>query len=338
MDREILLQVPGDGASCRIRVGSLDPLPWEGPLCMVVDRRVARRHRERLPVGPILEVRGGESLKTVRGLERVWSFLKEIGADRGTLVVGVGGGTVTDLVGFAAATWHRGIPCAFLATTLLAQVDAAVGGKNGLDWGGAKNQVGTIRQPRFVVCDPGFLSTLSPGDYRNGLAEVVKTALLDGVAFFERLEDWQGLLRHRDPEVLAEVVHRCAAFKASVVQADPQEADRRRILNLGHTLGHAWEVVLGRPHGEAVAAGLVAACDLSVHLGLLDPSWRDRVEALLRRFGLPTRLFAPTGALLSVLMQDKKRRRGEVHWVLLAGPGRPLVQPVPLSEVPALRL
>ncbi|MBP7125713.1 3-dehydroquinate synthase [Myxococcota bacterium] len=336
MGREIRLDVAGDRQSCLVRVGPMDPVPWEGPRCLVVDRRVARRHPGRLPPGPVLEVRGGESLKTVRGLQRVWSFLEEVGADRDTLVIGMGGGTVTDLVGLAAATWHRGIPCGFVATTLLAQVDAALGGKNGIDWHGGKNQVGTVRQPRFVLCDPALLSSLGERDYRSGLAEAVKTALLEGEEAFGFLEAHREALLARDRETIEEAVFRCAAFKVSVVREDPGEAGRRRILNLGHTMGHAWEMVLGLPHGEAVSAGLVAACDLSVRLGLLDRQWRDRVAALLDGFGLPTRLEAPAEALVSVLTHDKKRRQGEVQWVLLQGPGRPRVQAVPLSEVPAL--
>lgn len=336
MNREIRLQVPRESRSCLVRVGALEPLSWEGPRCVVVDRRVARLHPGRVPGGPVLEVRGGESLKTLRGLERVWSFLDKVGADRETLVIGMGGGTVTDLVGLAAATWHRGIPCGFIATTLLAQVDAALGGKNGIDWGGAKNQVGTIRQPQFVLCDPALLSSLAERDYRGGLAEVVKTALLQGEAFFEWLEASVEALRVRDLAILEEVVFRCAAFKASVVEEDPEEQGRRRVLNLGHTMGHALETVLGLSHGEAVSAGLVVACDLSVRRSLLEPAWRDRVVGILERLGLPTWLGAPAGPLEAALARDKKRRQGVLHWVLLAGPGRPLVQAVPLSEIPGL--
>jgi 3-dehydroquinate synthase len=330
---EIGMRFPGRTEACRVLVGAgaVPALP-EGAL-VVVDARVADLHGARLPAGPRLEIEGGEGAKSVAGLEAVWRFLAAEGADRQTTVVGVGGGTITDLVGFAASTWLRGIPFAFVATTLMAQLDAALGGKNGLNFQGFKNQVGTVRQPVWVACDPAFLATLPPREYVSGLAEAVKVGLLASPGLLSFLEREAGALRARDGAVLGEVVRASVAAKAAVVESDPFEEGPRRRLNLGHTLGHAYEAVLGVSHGEAVAAGLCDACDFSVRRGLLDPAVADRVRRLLGALGLPDRLEAPAADLSAALRRDKKRQAARVHFVFLRAVGDPVVEAVDLADL-----
>lgn len=330
---EVLVRVPGEAEACRVRVGpgAGDGLP--GGALVVVDARVAELHPGRVPPGPRLDIEGGEGAKTLAAVEGLWRFFAAHGADRSTTVVGVGGGTVTDLVGFAASTWLRGVPFAFVATTLLAQVDAALGGKNGINFQGFKNQVGVIRQPVRVACDPAFLATLPDREYVSGLAEVVKMGLLGHEGLLEFLEASVEGLRARDDAVLARAVRACVAAKAAVVEADPQERGLRRILNLGHTVGHAYESVLGVAHGEAVAAGLVDACDLSAARGLLDPAVAARVRRLLEALGLPVAFEAPLEDLSAALRRDKKRDEGTVRFVFLRGVGMPVVEAVPLAVV-----
>ncbi len=332
---DILVNVSGEVEPCRVYVGPDVSAPISERALVVVDARVARQHPDRVPAGPCLEIAGGEGAKTLASVEVLWRFFADHEADRRTMVVGVGGGTVTDLVGFAASTWLRGMPFGFVATTLLAQVDAALGGKNGINFLGFKNQVGLVRQPSFVTCDPAFLLSLSARDYVAGLAEVVKYALIGSPGLLELLEDSVDALRDRDGGVLARVVRASVAAKVAVVQADPYERGYRRVLNLGHTVGHAYEAVLGVNHGEAVAAGLIDACELSVRRGLLDPAVTVRLRRLLEALGLPGRLDAPSSALSAALRRDKKREVGQVFFVFLRGVGQPVVESVPLDFLDA---
>jgi 3-dehydroquinate synthase len=252
----------------------------------------------------------------------VWAALAAARLPRDGAIVALGGGTVGDLAGFAAATWLRGVAWVGVPTTLLAQVDASVGGKTAVDLPAGKNLVGAFHQPAGVLVDPDTLATLSARQRRSGLAEVVKTGFAVDAALWDWLETRLDALAEGDAAALAGAVARSIAAKARVVQADEREREGggRTALNFGHTLGHALEAVLGYrglTHGEAVALGMRVAAALSVRVAGLTPESQVRLEAALDHLRLPVRMPPVSVArLLAAMRQDKKRAAGTVRWVL----------------------
>lgn len=282
--------------------------------------------------GNVITVEGGEVAKSLAGLERLWRALAERELERGDVIVCAGGGSITDVGGFAAATFRRGVPWIAVPSTLVGQVDAAIGGKTAINVA-AKNDVGVFWQPDAVLCDPSLLETLPAREWAGGMAEVVKTALLAGGRLWELVEQWEPGLGGSAER--SELVQRCAGFKTMVVAADPEDRGRRAILNLGHTIGHGIESVAGYgglSHGECVSIGLVAALSLSERLAGLEAGTAERTALLLERHGLPVR--APgldPAAVLAAMRHDKKRSAGEHRMVLLEAIGRP-VYGVPVDE------
>jgi 3-dehydroquinate synthase len=263
----------------------------------------------------------GEQYKTQAVLGQVFDALVAARLNRDGCVVALGGGVVGDMAGFAAACYQRGIDFVQVPTTLLAQVDSAVGGKTGINHPGGKNLIGAFHQPRAVLADLATLRTLPPRELRAGLAEVIKYGLVHDAAFLDWIEaDLEALLA-LDPGSLAYAVRRSCEIKARIVAADEREHGQRALLNLGHTFGHAIETAEGYGewlHGEAVAVGMLLAADLSQRLGLLQDADLERVRALLRRAGLP--LAAPrigAGRALQLMGMDKKVLQGRIRLVLL---------------------
>jgi 3-dehydroquinate synthase len=277
---------------------------------------------------PILSFPAGEASKTRATRDRLEDELLERGITRGSLLVAVGGGVVGDVAGFVAATILRGVAFVQIPTTLLAQVDSSVGGKVAIDHPRGKNLLGAFHQPRRVYIDPGTLRTLQEREYRAGLAEVVKIAAMKDRAFFVFLEKNLPRLLSREERTLASVIRRSCALKAAVVEADERESGPRRILNFGHTIGHALETLssYGLLHGEAVAIGMAAEASLSVKMGLARPADAERLVALLERCSLPTRLPAEVtlASIGTVTALDKKASDSAVHYTLLGpiGTGR----------------
>jgi 3-dehydroquinate synthase len=249
-----------------------------------------------------------------------------LGLGRDGCVLAFGGGATLDLAGFLAATYARGVPWVALPTTLLSMVDAAIGGKTAVNTPHGKNLVGAFHQPSSVLCDVGYLATLPDREVRSGLAEVAKTALLEGEERLSWVEENARRLTGRDPEALEEGVLFCVAYKAGIVEADELETGRRRILNLGHTLGHGIEAASGYAlrHGEAVALGLIAEARLAELEGVAEAGFAQRVEALVEALGLPVRLppdVTPRG-VVPYLSRDKKTEAGRPRFVLLEAAGR----------------
>ena len=271
-----------------------------------------------------LTVPSGEASKSVAALERLWNEMARLAVDRHTHVIGVGGGVVGDLAGFAAATFGRGLPVWHVPTTLVAQVDSAIGGKTGINLGAGKNLVGSFWQPRGVIADVDTLATLPDREFKSGMAEVVKYGMILDPAFFDWLEANAGTILARDAVALRHVVSRSAALKADVVERDEREiTGLRAILNYGHTFAHAYETAAGYGtllHGEAVAIGMVSAAALAHSLGRIGPDVVTRQEQLLRSFDLPVTV--PTGAafasdaLLATMARDKKTVGGRLRFVL----------------------
>lgn len=335
------LQVSHAVGTCPIRIGaglattaaSFD-MARERPTLIVTDDAVAPLWLERvhaaIPHARTLTLPSGESRKTLDTVGLVWNTLAEEGFGRDAVLVALGGGVIGDMTGFAAACWMRGIDFVQVPTTLLAQVDASVGGKTGVDLPHGKNLVGAFHQPVAVVIDTETLDTLPVRQLSAGLAEVVKTALIADAALFDALERDAERLMQRDAALLEDVIFRCCDIKSAIVARDEREHGARALLNLGHTFGHALETLTGYEqllHGEAVAIGLVLACALSEQVLGLDPALRPRLVGLLDAFRLPTTIPAglDTRDLLERMRLDKKQLRGNPRLVLLESPGRALV-------------
>lgn len=283
-----------------------------------------------------LAVPAGEGSKTVEGLASVWSAMAAAGLDRRSVLVAVGGGVITDLGGFAASTWMRGIRWVSVPTSLLGMVDAGIGGKTAIDLGGAKNVVGTFHQPAAVLEDVERAATEPDRAFASGLAEVVKTALVGDPSLLELLEGADPRQLRQPGDALRAVVRAAAAVKADIVSRDEREGGLRAVLNLGHTFGHAVEAAGGLDelrHGEAVAVGLVAALRVGVSLGVTPADLPPRIEALLRRLGLPVSVSAETvAAALPFLASDKKRVGDIVRFVLVASPGHCVTHELPTAR------
>ncbi len=313
--------------------GELERLIGGREVVAVTDANVRRLHGGFFDDLRTIVIAPGEASKTLSVVEELYGRFIGLGLDRSSFVLGVGGGVVTDLTGFAASTYMRGLPFGFAATTLLAQVDAAIGGKNGVDYAGAKNMVGVIRQPEFVLADPMFLRTLPPEELRCGLAETVKSALVADPVLFEfleaRIEDVAGL----DEDAVTRAVGGAILVKAAIVEADEREGGERRKLNFGHTLGHALEMLMGLRHGEAVGIGMVLAARISEARGLLSGGAVQRIEALLERAGLPVRAEFDAKAVIEAVRRDKKKRRDEIDLVVLTGLGHAEIIRIPYHQL-----
>ncbi|RJQ40877.1 MAG: 3-dehydroquinate synthase [Dehalococcoidia bacterium] len=317
------------------RIGDFVDLKAYSSLVLVTDETTDRLYGE--PVAAILAQSGkkvlrfslpvGEIAKSPESLAEGYTFLMENGVDRSALLVILGGGVPGDAGGYLAASYLRGIDYIQVPTTLLAQVDSAIGGKVGVNFGGKKNMVGSFYQPKTIIADVDFLKSLPPQEMRNGLAEILKYGLAMDKDLFERLE------HKKDADFkaaeLIPIIERCAALKAKVVMADETErTGARAILNFGHTIGHALEAAsnLEGQHGAAVSFGMVVASRISARLGMLSASATPRIEAVLKKFGLPVHAPQVTpGELLANLKFDKKTSGGEPRWVLLAEIGRGVV-------------
>lgn len=320
----------------------LEPLNLPPRLFVVSDRRVAGLYGAQ--VSGILEKAGyqaalletpmGERAKTWPVVERLARELLALGADRRTALIALGGGVVGDLTGFVASLFMRGVPFIQIPTTLLAMVDASIGGKTAINLREGKNLLGTFHQPRLVLTDPEFLNTLPAKERLNGLAETLKHGFIRDPDLLARLEEVRPRL-FEDQEALGDLIHRAQAIKAQVVAADEREADLRRVLNFGHTLGHALEAAsrFRLPHGQAVALGMLAALDLSAKLTGLSADAAAYGRRLIQDFGL-ARTFPKLDpqAILAALPLDKKREGRNLVFVLLKDLGTPVIYPdVPRS-------
>ena len=274
----------------------------------------------------------GERAKTLRWVSKILDELANARFERGSVLVALGGGVVGDVTGFAAAIFARGIPCVQVPTTLVAQVDSSVGGKTGVNHALGKNLIGAFHQPRLVLIDPETLNTLPTAEWTAGMAEVIKYGMIADEEFFAYLERHMAALRSREDGPVAHIVTRSCQIKAAVVKDDERESDQRRILNYGHTVGHALES-LGKYrtllHGEAVAIGMVQEADLARYMGLCPNEVAARQHALVREAGLPDRLpRVGFSELWGAMQHDKKVAEGRLYCVLPERVGRVVIEPL----------
>ncbi len=306
-------------------------LPASG-VFIITDSNLNRLYCKSFPDCPVFVTEPGEDRKTTETVLSACRWLLDKGAGRDSFILGIGGGIVCDIAGFTASVFMRGVRFGFVATSLLAQVDASVGGKNGVNLDGYKNIIGCFNQPDFVICDTEMLESLPAGEMKNGLAEAVKHTLIDNRNMFrtiwEHADEITGL---KSTVVLSRMISHSVNVKADIVNRDEVELGERRKLNLGHTWGHALEKITGMSHGRAVSIGLVFAARLSEYKGLLKPEARTRITELLSRLGLPTSDNTDPMQVLEALLKDKKRESDHIHFVLIKGIGEVVVEALPIK-------
>ena len=303
-----------------LRVGSRAALVSDAAILRLYGKTVGQSLESAGFVVATVEVPEGEAAKTLAVAARCWDALLAAGLDRTSTVLALGGGAVGDVTGFVAATYMRGVNFVQLPTTVLAQVDAAIGGKTAIDHPTAKNLIGAFHQPRLVICDPATTLTLSPREFESGLAEIVKHGVVLDADYFTEVERDAAALRARDLPVVERIVGGSCRLKAGVVERDERESELRHALNYGHTIGHALEAATGYArfaHGEAVALGIVAEARLALRLGVASQQTVLRQERLLAALGLPVRAPAiDADRVLAAMTRDKKARDGRVPFVL----------------------
>ena len=295
-------------------------------LAIITDSTVYDLYQGEFPEGETIILEPGEKSKSWEEANKIYARLLELEFDRKDFILGIGGGVVSDLAGFIASTYLRGISFGFVATTLLAQVDASIGGKNGINYQGYKNMIGVIQQPEFIICDPHILKTLDNREYISGLAEVVKYGAIVNPALYQFCEKKTEQILQREVEALEQIINSCIQDKCNIVSQDEKETGDRMKLNFGHTLGHALEKVTGLSHGEAVAIGMVLAAKISEKLGFLPGEETNRLIALLKSFNLPVSTDIPVNQLFDAIRKDKKRKGGRIGLVLINKPGSSFIE------------
>lgn len=305
---------------------------------ILTDDKVNKLYGEYFQEFPVIEIGQTEKIKNLETISYILEELLKNKADRSSFLLAIGGGIVCDIAGFAASVFLRGIDFGFISTTLLSQVDASVGGKNGVNFLGFKNMVGVFNQPQFVLCDPNMLKTLDNDDLSCGFAEIVKHTLITDAPMFEYLELNSSKALKIEPDVIEKLVFNSISIKADIVNKDEKEKGERRKLNLGHTFGHAVEKVLGVPHGNAVSIGLVVAAKLSMNKGMLSEIDYNRVIKLLSDLNLPTSINSNKDAIIEALEMDKKREGDSIHFVLMEGIGKVRIEEISLDELKAVEL
>jgi 3-dehydroquinate synthase len=298
---------------------------------LITDENVYAAHAAKFKGWNTIVLKPGEEFKVQSTVDAIVEQLIAMEADRMTTLVGVGGGVVTDITGYVAAVYMRGLKFGFVPTTVLGLVDASIGGKNGIDVGVYKNMVGVIRQPDFILHDMAFLKSLPQSEWVNGFAEIIKHACIRDAAMFTALQASDLKQFRNRQQAMGELVRRNALIKIRVVQLDEFEKGDRRLLNFGHTLGHALETQYELLHGEAIAVGMTYACHISEQLC----GFRQTVSVvnLLRQYGLPTYAAFDKQKVFEVLKMDKKRQRKEMNYVLLDRIGKGVVRSINLTQL-----
>lgn len=337
IDKMKALEIHGSTGDSTIMVGeSIGSLKKYAPLertVVITDENVRRHYQKDFPPCEVIEIGSGEKIKTLETVREIYQKLTEIEADRSSFIVGLGGGVVCDIAGFVASTYLRGLRFGFVSTTLLSQVDASVGGKNGVNLGGYKNMVGVFNQPRFVICDIDLLKTLPEKELLSGFAEIVKHAVIGDPKLFSYLEANYERALSLDTKVIKRLIFDSIVIKSSIVNRDEKEAGERRKLNFGHTFGHAIEKATGVSHGEAVSAGMVIALELSKKRGDLSPEEAAKIVTLLKKLKLPDRIQIDHSAVLDALKKDKKRNGDSITFVFLKAIGRTFWEETSIEEL-----
>jgi 3-dehydroquinate synthase len=311
---------------------------------LITDPAIYELYGKQLETLPVLLVPQGEAAKSWNVLLSLFDGFISKAVDRSWTVLALGGGSVSDIAGLAAHLWMRGIGVISVPTTLLAMTDAALGGKNGIDYHGYKNAIGSFQRPKMLLCDVETLRSLPDEQFKSGMAEVIKHGILDGEEYFSFLERCltssnQGFNHRTAPRAILEtMIRESQRIKLDIVEEDPEEHGLRRLLNLGHTFGHGLELLKGLPHGYAVSLGIRIACAFSMRNGTMNDADSIRIEKLLSGFGLPTSLdfLSDTGvreSILKTLFMDKKRVGTTMNLVVPHTIGQVRVEKIPVADL-----
>jgi 3-dehydroquinate synthase len=297
----------------------------------ITDENVFAAHQKQFRNRETIVLKAGEQYKIQATVDSIIEQLIAMEADRKTVLVGVGGGVVTDLTGYVASIYMRGVRFGFIPTSLLAMVDASIGGKNGIDVGVYKNMVGVIRQPSFLLFDATFLQTLPDEEWKNGFAEIIKHASIKDAAMFKQLEQNNVTVYQKKRKELTALIQRNALLKTKVVVNDEFEKGDRKLLNFGHTLGHALENQYDLSHGQAISIGMAYASSLSEKMNGFKNA--DRVVGLLDRYGLPTSTHFDKDKVINVLKMDKKKTKNSIHFILLEKIGKSSIREISIQQL-----
>ncbi|MFC1535223.1 3-dehydroquinate synthase [Thermodesulfobacteriota bacterium] len=332
-----IIDIQGSTGYSTIRVGeslgNLNKYVPAGRALIITDSNVKKYYIKDFPPYEIVEIGVGEEIKTLDTVKEVYERLIKLEADRSCFVIGIGGGIVCDIAGFVASTYMRGVRFGFVSSTLLSQVDASVGGKNGVNFRGYKNMIGIFNQPEFVICDIDLLKTLPEREILCGMAEVVKHGAIVDADLFSFLEDNFNRALALDTAVLERLVYDSVVIKSSIVNRDEKEKGERKKLNFGHTFGHAIQKITSVPHGEAVSVGMLISSRISVKSGSLTKEEGKRIEDLLRKLRLPTSINFNMEKAIEAIRKDKKRKGDSIDFVLLRKIGVAEVEKIRIKEL-----
>jgi 3-dehydroquinate synthase len=309
---------------------SFDALKNIAPIAssvIITDENIFEAHKKKFKGWTTIVLKSGEQYKVQQTVDVVIDQLIELGADRQTTLIGVGGGVITDITGYVASIYMRGIAVGFVPTSLLAMVDASIGGKNGIDVGLYKNMVGIIRQPNFLLYDTSFLKSLPLTEWQNGFAEIIKHGAIKDAALIKQLQSHTLAKYKKDLSLTAKLVERNVMIKTKVVITDEFERADRKLLNFGHTLGHALENTYELSHGQAISIGMTYAAVIAEQL--IHFKGRDTLVALLEKYGLPTYATFNIDKAVSILQKDKKKTKDAVHYILLEKLGKGVIHTIP---------
>lgn len=304
----------------------LEKIVHQKQAVIITDENVFAKHKTKFKGWHCIVIPAGEQNKNQSTIDVVINKLIDFGADRQTVLVGIGGGVVTDVTGFVAGIYMRGLKFGFIPTSILGMVDAAIGGKNGIDVGLYKNMVGLIRQPSFVLFDYAFLRTLPNAEWINGFAEVIKHACIKDPKLFSILEQHSIAYFKKDTSALAALIKHNVLIKTKIVVNDEFETGERKILNFGHTVGHSIENLYRIPHGHAISIGMGVACKLSANKGNFKDD--NRVLKLLKLYGLPPYFEFDAKAVFNIIMKDKKKEKTTIQFIILKKIGQASILPI----------
>jgi len=332
-----VLNIKGNSGSSVIAIGekikNIGKYLPDDKVVIVSDNNVVNYYGKDFPEYPVIQIGTGEKIKTLSTLENIFTKLVENEVDRSYFILGIGGGIVCDIAGLAASTYMRGVRFGFVSSTLLGQVDASVGGKNGVNFLGYKNMIGVFNQPEFVICDMGLLKTLPKEELLCGMAEIVKYGVISHSALFSHLENNFMEAISLNPDIIEKLVYESVLIKSNIVNRDEKEKGERKKLNFGHTIGHAVEKISDLKHGQAISIGMLTAAALSQKKGYLSLNDVRRLRILLDNLGLPTSFACDTGEILNAIKKDKKRKGDVIEFILLQEIGNALVQSIPIDEL-----
>lgn len=300
---------------------------------IITDDNLFSHYSEQMPAFSIIKIGTGEAVKNLQTIEYIIDQLIELGADRHSFILGIGGGVVCDIAGFVASIYMRGLEFGFISTSLLSQVDASVGGKNGVNFRSYKNIIGNFNQPRFVICDPKMLKTLPLRELRSGIAEIVKVAIIQDANLFDFISENVQKILSLDLNIIEELVFRSVKIKAEIVEKDELEQGERKKLNLGHTLGHAIEKQSDLLHGEAISIGMMYAAKQSFQKGYIKEETFRAIESLLLELDLPVSCQIEPPKLAEAISKDKKKNKDRIDFIFIKGIGEALIESISIDEL-----